>query len=44
LVMDTRDLSKSFGQKIDGLLGIDFFNEFEVVVVNLKNHKLILEP
>jgi predicted aspartyl protease len=44
LVMDTRDLSKSFGQKIDGLLGIDFFKEFEIVVVNLKNHKLILEP
>ncbi len=44
MVMDTRDLSKSFGQKIDGLLGIDFFKEFEIVVVNLKNHKLILEP
>lgn len=44
LVMDTRDLSKSLGQRIDGLLGIDFFREFEVVVVNLKNHKLILEP
>jgi hypothetical protein len=27
-----------------GLLGIDFFKEFEIVVVNLKNHKLILEP
>jgi predicted aspartyl protease len=44
LLMDTRDLSKSLGQRIDGLLGIDFFKEFEVVVVNLKNHKLILEP
>jgi predicted aspartyl protease len=44
LVMDTRDLSRSLGQKIDGMLGIDFFKEFEIVVVNLKNHKLILEP
>ncbi len=44
VVMDTHDLSKSLGQTIDGLLGMDFFKEFEVVVVNLKNHKLILEP
>ena len=44
VVMDTGDLSKSFGQKIDGLLGMDFFSEFALVVVNLKNHKLILEP
>jgi predicted aspartyl protease len=44
VVMDTHHLSKSFGQTIDGLLGMDFFKEFEVVVVNLKNHKLILEP
>ena len=42
--MDTHDLSKSLGQTIDGLLGMDFFKEFEVVVVNLKNHKLILQP
>jgi len=44
VVMDTHDLSKSFGQKIDGLLGMDFFSEFKVVVVDLKNHKLTLEP
>ena len=44
VVMDMRDFSKSLGQKIDGLLGMDFFSEFEVVVVDLKNHKLILEP
>jgi hypothetical protein len=25
---------ESFGQKIDGLLGMDFFSEFEVVVVD----------
>ena len=44
VVMNTHDLSKSFGQKIDGLLGLDFFKEFELVVVDLKNHKLILQP
>jgi hypothetical protein len=44
VVMDMHDFSKSFGQKIDGLLGMDFFSEFELVVVDLKNHKLILEP
>jgi len=44
VVMNTHDLSKSFGQKIDGLLGMDFFKEFELVVVDLKNHKLILQP
>jgi hypothetical protein len=42
--MDTRELSKSMGQEIDGLLGMDFFKEFDLVVVDLKNHKLILQP
>lgn len=44
VVMDMHDFSKSLGQKIDGLLGMDFFSEFELVVVDLKNHKLVLEP
>jgi predicted aspartyl protease len=44
VVMDMTDFTKSFGQKIDGLLGMDFFSEFELVVVDLKNHKLILKP
>ena len=44
VVMDMRAFSKSLGQKADGLLGMDFFSEFELVVVDLKNHKLILEP
>jgi len=44
VVMDTRDLSKSLGQKADGLLGIDFFSEFETVAVDLRRHKLILGP
>ena len=44
VVMDMTDFSKSFGQKIDGLLGMDFFSEFELVVVDQKNHRLILQP
>ena len=44
VAMDMRAFSKSLGQKADGLLGMDFFSEFELVVVDLKNHKLILEP
>lgn len=44
VVMDMREFSKSMGQKIDGLLGMDFLTEFELVVVDLKNHKLMLEP
>jgi len=44
VVMDMKDFSKSFGQKIDGMLGMDFFSEFELVVVDLKNRKLILKP
>ena len=44
VAMDMRAFSKSLGQKADGLLGMDFFSEFELVVVDLKNHKLMLEP
>ena len=44
IVMDMHDFSESFGQKIDGLLGMDFFSEFEFVALDLKNHKLIFEP
>jgi hypothetical protein len=40
--MDMKDISKSFGENIDGLLGMDFLNDFEMVVVDLKQHKLIL--
>ena len=42
LAMDMKEISKSFGENIDGLLGMDFLNEFEMVVVDLKQHKLIL--
>ena len=44
LAMDMRAFSKSLGQEADGLLGMDFFGEFGLVVVDLKNHKLILDP
>ena len=42
LAMDMKEISKSFGQNIDGLLGMDFLNEFETVVVDLKQHRLLL--
>lgn len=44
VAMNMRELSKSLGQKIDGMLGMDFFSAFDLVVVDLKNHKLILQP
>ena len=44
VLMDLHELSKSFGQRIDGLLGADFLNEFELVIFDSKHHKLILEP
>ena len=44
VAMDMHAFSKSLGQKADGLLGMDFFSEFELVVVDLKNHKLICDP
>ena len=43
VVMDMHDLSKSCGQRVDGLLGMDFFSELKLVVIDLKNHKLIIE-
>jgi hypothetical protein len=44
LAMETRELSKSLGQQVDGLLGIDFFSEFKEIIIDLKNHKLVLKP
>ena len=43
VMMDLHEFSKSFGQRIDGLLGADFLNEFELVIFDSKHHKLILE-
>jgi predicted aspartyl protease len=42
LAMDMKEISKSLGENVDGLLGMDFLNEFEIVVVDLRQHKLIL--
>jgi hypothetical protein len=43
LVTNVDELSKSLGQRVDGMLGIDFFSQFGLVVVDLKNHKLVLD-
>ena len=40
--MDTNEISKSMGESVDGLLGMDFLNEFDIVIVDLRQHKLIL--
>jgi predicted aspartyl protease len=42
LAMDMKEISKSLGENVDGLLGMDFLNEFDIVVVDLRQHKLIL--
>ena len=42
LAMDTNELSKSLGESVDGMLGMDFLNEFDIVIVDLRQHKLIL--
>jgi len=40
--VDMKEISKSLGENVDGLLSMDFLNEFETVVVDLRQHKLIL--
>ena len=42
LAIDTTELSKSLGESVDGLLGLDFLHEFDTVIVDLRQHKLIL--
>jgi predicted aspartyl protease len=43
LVMeDFREISKSMQQRVDGILGEDVLNEFASVVIDFKNHRLIL--
>jgi Aspartyl protease len=42
LAMDMSQISKSLGENVDGMLGMDFLNQFTTVVVDLKAHKLIL--
>jgi predicted aspartyl protease len=43
LVVDLSDLSKTVGQEADGILGMSVLKEFEIVSVDLKHRKLILE-
>jgi predicted aspartyl protease len=42
LVVDLSDLSKTLGQEVDGVLGMSILKEFEIVSVDLKHHKLVL--
>jgi Aspartyl protease len=36
LAMDTNELSQSMGESVDGILGMDFLNEFDIVIVDLR--------
>jgi hypothetical protein len=42
LAVDTSELSKSLGENIDGLLGMDLLKQFDTVIVDFGQHKLIL--
>jgi hypothetical protein len=42
LVMEMRDFSKSLGQNVDGILGMDLLGEFDVVTIDLRHHRLLL--
>ena len=39
---DFREISRSLQQRVDGILGEDVLNEFTSVVIDFKNHRLIL--
>lgn len=41
LAMDTNEISKSMGESVDGMLGMDFLDEFNAVI-DFRQHKLIL--
>jgi hypothetical protein len=43
VAMDTSALSKSLGENVHGMLGMDFLKEFDMVIVDLRKHKLILK-
>jgi Aspartyl protease len=44
LVMEEfREISKGMKQRVDGILGEDLLNEFASVVLDYKNHRLILQ-
>ena len=44
VVMDMQEVSKSLEQEVDGIRGLDFFNQLAFFAVDTKNHKLILNP
>ncbi len=42
LVVDTKELSRAFQRKIDGILGQDILDEFKYVEINLEEKRLTL--
>jgi hypothetical protein len=43
LVVDLSDLSKTLGQDVDGILGMSVLKDFDIVTVDLRRHKLVLQ-
>jgi predicted aspartyl protease len=43
VVMDLGDISKSMGEDVGGLLGMDFVQEFRVMTVDIRQHELVLK-
>jgi predicted aspartyl protease len=43
LVVDLSDLSKTLGQDVDGILGMSVLKDFDIVTVDLRHHKLVLQ-
>ena len=41
VVMNLQEISKSLGEEIDGILGLDFISEMKFFAVDIKNHRLI---
>jgi hypothetical protein len=44
VAMNLEVFARSLGQNVDGLVGQDFLSEFHQVVINFKDHKLLLYP
>jgi hypothetical protein len=42
LAMDMKEISGTLGENVEGGLGVDFLSEFEIFVVDVRHHKLIL--
>jgi hypothetical protein len=44
VAMNLEVFARSVGQNVDGLVGQDFLSEFHQVVIDFKDHKVLLYP